>query len=115
MDSLLASLSPGLRIHQLGMGWVLIVLHLLCDALMALALALQKGLLVGKELCLRAALLTFSFIGDGLEAALAGILGILHLLNALLLDLELALLLPVVEAGHVLECNIFVMHFFLAV
>ena len=113
MDGFFASLSLGLWVHQLRMGRVLIVFDLLLDLLMALVLALYKGLLVGKELCLCAALLTFSFVGGGLEAALAGILRVLQLLDAFLLDLELAVLLPVVEAGHILKGNIFVLQFFL--
>ena len=113
VDSLLTSLSPRLRVHQLWMCWVLVVLHLLCDALVALILALQKCLLVREELCLGAALLSLPLVGGGLEAALVDILRVLHLLNALLLKLELAILLPIVEASHVLQSDIFALQLFL--
>ena len=115
MDGLLTTCPSGLRVHQLGVGRVLVVLDLLCDELVALVLALQKGLLVGQEFSLCAASFTVPLVGRGPKAALRGFLGVFDLLNTLLLKLELTILLPVVESSNVFHGSLFADQFFLSI
>ena len=58
-----------LWVHELRPSWSLVLLQFHSYALMALHLALQKGLLVGNELFLRPTLLSLLGVCGGLELA----------------------------------------------
>ena len=58
-----------LWVHELRPSWSLVLLQLHSYALMALMLALQKGLLVGNKLLFRPTLVSLLGVRGGLELA----------------------------------------------
>ena len=84
----LSALAAWLGVHKLWVSWCLILSNLLPDFLMTLVLTFQEGLLVGKELLLRARLITVLTIGCWLESCLLRVflgdgLPLAHLLKLL--------------------------------
>ena len=113
VHGLFASLAAWLRVHELGVRRSLILSHLLPNFLVTLVLTLQEGLLVGKELLLRAWLLTVLTIGCWLESCQLGVFLRHGLPLAHLLEFLDACLLPSIEPLDVLHRILLVLHLFL--